>query len=659
MSVSQIINVVVNSKGAVTVKKQLDDIGNSAKTTTTYLNSMRAILAAALTFSGVGAITETIDNFTQLQNRLKLVTTETEGVSNAWNRLMDIANGSYSTIDNTVNLYYRVAQAFKSWGESAEDAYEFTDKFQKAAILSGSTMQTTAQAVYQFSQALNKGKLDGDEFRSVLEGLPYVANIIQKSLGKTRAELYEMSKAGEITVDRIKQAFEEAAKTIESDWAKITPTIGMAMNIFRNNWTDFIGDIQNSTGIFSVVAQAIILVANNFHLLAAALTPVAATLAFMAGRLVIGLLVNGFKDMYAAITRVLPLLTAFNALLWTNPFVLAATLLAGIVAAVIYFRNELGLTNEVLSALWLKVTEVFTAIVSAINSVVAPIVEVVKNFVDWGAVMDNLRQTVSGLWSSIVSMFKAIISAASQVGSYLLKEFKPVFLELWELVKAFASLVIELYKVYFVALSKAIEALLPVFKKVWEYIEPAMVMLINLIKEAFAGLKIIANWLKTDFLPVVQDVFEGWIILIRGVIGWVQKLIDMLKAALSLMSKVLSGSGGGGGPGANYGLQGYAGEFATGGSFKVGGTGAGRDTTPVSFRANRGERVTVETKKQQRINDAANQNVVPEVNVPVEIVNVLDPRALADALDTDYGTKRLVNVFKTNRDEFRAILGVN
>src|SRR5690606_38784121 len=268
---------------------------------------------------------------------------------------------------------------------------------------------------------------------------------------------------------------------------------------------------------------------------------------------------NGFKDMYAAITRVLPLLTAFNALLWTNPFVLAATLLAGIVAAVIYFRNELGLTNEVLSALWLKVTEVFTAIVSAINSVVAPIVEVVKNFVDWGAVMDNLRQTVSGLWSSIVSMFKAIISAASQVGSYLLKEFKPVFIELWELVKAFASLVIELYKVYFVALSKAIEALLPVFKKVWEYIEPAMAMLINLIKEAFAGLKIIANWLKTDFLPIVQDVFEGWIILIRGVIGWVQKLIDMLKAALSLMSKVLSGGGGGGGPGANYGLQGYAG----------------------------------------------------------------------------------------------------
>lgn len=660
MSVSQIINVVVNSKGAVTVKKQLDDIGNSAKTTTTYLNSMRAILAAAMTFSGVGRITETIDNFTQLQNRLKLVTTEAEGVSNAWNRLLGIANGSYSTIDNTVNLYYRVAQAFKSWGESAEDAYEFTDKFQKAAILSGSTMQTTAQAVYQFSQALNKGKLDGDEFRSVLEGLPYVANIIQKSLGKTRAELYEMSKDGKITVDRIKQAFEEAAKTIENDWSKITPTIGMAMNVLRNNWVDFVGDIQNSTGVFSMIASAILLIANNFHILAAALTPVATVMAFMAGRLVVGLLVSGFKDMRAVLGPLISSIWSLNVALLANPFGLAAVAIATIIAAIVYFRNELGLTNEVLSSLWLKVTEVFTSIVSYIGSIIAPIVEAVKNFVDWGAAMEKIQQIVSNLWNSVVSMFKAIISAAAQVGSYLLKEFKPVFLELWELVKSFANLVIELYKVYFSLLAKAIEALLPVFKKVWEYIEPAMVRLINFLKDVFEGWKVIANWLQTDFLPVVKDVFEGWIIMIRNVIGWVQKLVDMLKAALSLMSKVLGGGGGGGAaPGANYGMQGYAGEFANGGGFKVGGTGAGRDTTPVSFRANRGERVTVETKKQQRTNDAANQNAVPEVNVPVEIINVLDPRAIADSIDTDYGTKRLVNVFKTNRDEFRAILGVS
>lgn len=662
MAVSQIINVIVNSKGAVTVKKQLDDIGNSAKTTTTYLNSMRAILAAAMTFSGAGAIVQTIDSFTQLQNRLKLVTSEAEGTGAAWNRLMGIANGSYSTIDNTVNLYYRVAQAFKSWGESAGDAYGFVDKFQKAAILSGSTMQTTSQAVYQFSQALNKGKLDGDEFRSVLEGLPYVANLIQKSLGKTRAELYEMSKDGKITVDRIKQAFEEAAKTIESDWAKITPTIGMAMNVLRNNWTDFVGSIQTSTGVFSLVASAILLIANNFHVLAAALTPVAAVMAFMAGRLVLGLLVNGFKDMYTVITRAIPVITAFNALLWTNPFVLVAALIAAVVLAIVYFRNELGLTNEVLSALWEKVTAVFTSIVQFATSIISPIVEVVKNFVDWREVMNSLMKVVTQVWNNIVAMFKSVANVVAQVASYIFGELKPVFVELWNLAKSLGELIIEIAKTHFKLLSEAIKAVLPIFKTVWEYVQPALVKFIGFLSDVLTGWKNIANWLSQNFMPVVREVFEGWIILIRGVIGFIEKLIAALKMALSLMHKVTAGSSGGGGggaAGANYGAQFYAGEFANGGGFKVGGTGAGRDTTDVAFRANRGERVTVETKKQQRVSDAANQNAVPEVNVPVQVVNVLDPKMMVDALDTDYAEKQIINVFKKNRDDIRAVLGVS
>ena len=141
---TQIINVIVNSKGAVTVAKELNAIGESARTTTTYLNGLRAILAAALTFSGASQIIEAVDNFTVLQNRLRQVASETETVASSWERLMTIANNSYSTIDNTVNLYFRVAQAYKAWGESAEDAYEFTDLFQKAAVLSGLSVQTTS-----------------------------------------------------------------------------------------------------------------------------------------------------------------------------------------------------------------------------------------------------------------------------------------------------------------------------------------------------------------------------------------------------------------------------------------------------------------------------------------------------------------------------------
>lgn len=658
--VSQVINVIVNSKGAVTVQKQLSAIGDSAKTTTSYLNSFRAILASAMTFSGLGAITRTVDDFTQLQNRLRLVTSEAEGVGNAWNRLVDIANGSYSSIDNTVNLYYRVAQAFQSWGEKAEDAYEFVDKFQKAAILSGSTMQTTSQAVYQFSQALNKGKLDGDEFRSVLEGLPYVANIIQKSLGKTRAELYEMSKDGKITVDRIKQAFEEAAKTINSDWGKITPTIGMAIMVLKNNWMDFVGEIQNSTGVFSLAARVILVIADNFNLLAIAMTPVAITMAFMAGKLGLGLLIMGFKDMIKFITPAIALMRVFNATLMANPLTIIPTLIAGAIAAIIFFRNELGITNEFLLKVWETIKLVFTSFIGLFEPIVTGIANVVVGFGQWLASFEMIRAIISVTGQDISDFFSSVMAHIGSVFSYFSNLLGPVFSLLGELITETLGLLKELDSFMRGHLLKSIETMYPTFKKVWDFIQPALKVFIQLVRDVFEGWKIISDFLVKNFWPTAKDIFEGWVEIIKFVIDSIKSLISFLRTALQLMSQVGSGGGGGGGgPGLNYGGQFYAGEFANGGGFKVPGTGSGRDTTPVSFRANRGERVTVETKKQQRTNDAAQSVASPDVNVPVEIKNIIDPSGMVDALDTDTGHKQLVNVIKYNREELRAVLGVN
>ena len=127
----------------------------------------------------------------------------------------------------------------------------------------------------------------------------------------------------------------------------------------------------------------------------------------------------------------------------------------------------------------------------------------------------------------------------------------------------------------------------------------------------------------------------------------------MLFRSLLGFPVTIRGEGGGGTAGANYGLQGYAGEFNSGGGFKVGGTGAGRDTTAVAFRANRGERVTVETKKQQRQND--NGITAANVNVPVSITNVFYPTAMISALDSSedlikpYDVNPLLNFYRVNR----------
>jgi len=209
-------------------------------------------------------------------------------------------------------------------------------------------------------------------------------------------------------------------------------------------------------------------------------------------------------------------------------------------------------------------------------------------------------------------------------------------------------------------LNLAIEKLGPTFQQVYDVMEPALKWVLQILQDIYQGWVNIANWLKNNLKPIVKDVFEGWALILGKVIDFVNNLISALRTAIALLKQAagLGGGGGGGAKGAHYGAQFNAGEgFASGGAFKVGGTGAGRDTTPVAFRAERGERVTVETKKQQR--QADNQQTAPSVNVPVKVVNVFDPAMIVDALTTSAGQRAILNTISGNRDEINYALGVS
>jgi TP901 family phage tail tape measure protein len=90
--------------------------------------------------------------------------------------------------------------------------------------------------------------------------------------------------------------------------------------------------------------------------------------------------------------------------------------------------------------------------------------------------------------------------------------------------------------------------------------------------------------------------------------------------------------------------------FQTGGSFKVGGSG-GPDSQLVAFKGTPGEKVNVQTPGQQQKTEA------PKVNVPIKVVNQMDPRATIDAIDTPAGERVILNVIQRNPSAVRRLLG--
>lgn len=231
----------------------------------------------------ISNLTQTIDQYKSYESRINLISKSNEQAKGTFSELMQIANETGSAFGATAELYTRLYRAMGSSANSAE-LLQFTRTIQQMTAISGAGAEEAKAAIIQLAQGLASGALRGDEFNSVAEQMPILLEVLQKSLGKTRAELRKMAEAGEITPQLILGATKEATEEIQRQYEQMPLTIGRAVNQLSNSWLEFVGQTDKSVSASKIVAGAISLIANNLDLLSGALIVAGAayTVHFMA-----------------------------------------------------------------------------------------------------------------------------------------------------------------------------------------------------------------------------------------------------------------------------------------------------------------------------------------------------------------------------------------
>ena len=263
----------------------VDELGKKADQTTTKLGKTRAGIesistqlarlktqAIGFTFGNlaISNLTQTLDEYKNFESRIKLISKSNAQAKGTFNELMQIANETGTVFAATAELYTRLFRAMGSSANSAE-LLQFTKTIQQMTAISGAGAEEAKAAIIQLAQGLASGALRGDEFNSVAEQMPILLEVLQKSLGKTRAELRKMAEDGAITPQLILGATKEATEEIQRQYEQMPLTIGRAMNQLANGWLEFIGNTDKAVPASKLIAGAISLVANNLNLLAGAL----------------------------------------------------------------------------------------------------------------------------------------------------------------------------------------------------------------------------------------------------------------------------------------------------------------------------------------------------------------------------------------------------
>lgn len=150
-----------------------------------------------------------MDGYTELQNRMRLVTNSQLEMAAATETVFDIALRTNQSLGSTSEVYQRFAKNAQRLGISQSDVAELTETVAKTVAMSGASAASAQASLMQFGQAMAAGQLRGEELNSVMEQTPALAQAIADGLGVSVGALRDMGKNGKLEISKIIDALKK------------------------------------------------------------------------------------------------------------------------------------------------------------------------------------------------------------------------------------------------------------------------------------------------------------------------------------------------------------------------------------------------------------------------------------------------------------------
>lgn len=218
-------------------------------------SSLAGPLAAAFSLN---AIYNASEAYTKLTSRLKLVTESSAELATAQNAVFAIAQSAYQPLSSTAELYQRIATNQKELKLTGEGVAGVVGTISKTLAISGASAASADAALVQLGQAFASGVLRGEELNSVMEQAPALAQAIAAGMGKTVGELRSLGAEGKLTADAVVKALQAQEKAVSDLFNKTAVTIGNSITATSNSLTQFIGRMDQASGVSAAISANIV-----------------------------------------------------------------------------------------------------------------------------------------------------------------------------------------------------------------------------------------------------------------------------------------------------------------------------------------------------------------------------------------------------------------
>ncbi len=214
-----------------------------------------------------GAIRQA-DAYTELNNRLRLVTDSEAQLVNVRGRLLALSQRTRTELAANAALYSRLSLAARATGRSQAELIEITELLNKQVAIGGNNSVEAAAGLTQFAQGIASGRLQGDELRSVLENLQGVSEGLlvgfkrlrdegKLDLDVTRANIRSLAAEGKLGAKQLLDAILASADDTNRKFADVNTTVAGALTQIGNAALQAVGHLDSAAGSSNALADGL------------------------------------------------------------------------------------------------------------------------------------------------------------------------------------------------------------------------------------------------------------------------------------------------------------------------------------------------------------------------------------------------------------------
>ncbi|TAY66488.1 tape measure protein [Rhizobium leguminosarum] len=217
--------------------------GNGIRNTFSSIGNVFAGLVSAK------AAKDLIDSSIKIQNQLKTTGLAGKELKGVYDQLFASAQKNATPLEALVTLYSRTSGAAKDLGANQKDLLRFTDGVSLAMRVSGQSAGESAGALLQLSQALGNGKIQAEEYNSLLDaGRPILQAVASgmTEAGGSISNLTRLVKDGKVSSEAFFRAFLAGLPTLQQQVAGSEATISSSFVRLQNVLIDAAGRFDHS-----------------------------------------------------------------------------------------------------------------------------------------------------------------------------------------------------------------------------------------------------------------------------------------------------------------------------------------------------------------------------------------------------------------------------